>query len=60
MGEACQRIQSMAHEARCCTYRVAGPINLEFPLHELTGRELPGTCASHANIRLLGVDGVIA
>ncbi len=37
MGESCQRIQSMAKDGRCCTYRVAGPIGLEFPLHEFEG-----------------------
>ncbi len=42
MGESCQRIQSMAKDARCCTYRVAGPIGLEFPLHELTDQDLAG------------------
>jgi len=60
MGESCQRIQSMAKDARCCTYRVAGPIALEFPLHELKGHELKGGTATHANISLIGVDGMIA
>jgi predicted ArsR family transcriptional regulator len=55
MGESCQRIQSMAKDGRCCTYRVAGPIGLEFPLHELEGDNGP-----HANISLFGIDGVIA
>jgi predicted ArsR family transcriptional regulator len=60
MGESCQRIQSMARDARCCTYRVAGPIPLEFPLHELKGHELKGGTAPHANISLIGVDGLVA
>lgn len=55
MGESCQRIHSMAKDSRCCTYRVAGPIGLEFPLHELKGGNAP-----HANIRLFGIDGVVA
>jgi len=75
MGESCHRIQSMAKDARCCTYRVAGPIDLEFPLHELTGGTLsdlsgpnvPGSnvtgsniVSPHANINLFGIDGIIA
>jgi predicted ArsR family transcriptional regulator len=59
MGESCQRIQSMAKDARCCTYRVAGPVSLEFPLHELKGHELKGS-VPHANISLMGVDGMVA
>jgi len=55
MGESCQRIQSMAKDARCCTYRVAGPIDLEFPLHDLKGGAAP-----HANISLVGIDGLVA
>jgi len=55
MGESCQRIQSMAADARCCTYRVAGSIGLEFPLHELQG-----SSTSHANITLFGTDGMVA
>ena len=60
MGESCQRVQSMAKDARCCTYRVAGPIGLEFPLHELNGLELKGGSATHANISLMGMDGLVA
>ena len=37
MGESCNRIQSMAKDGRCCTYRVAGPVELEFSLHEFKG-----------------------
>jgi predicted ArsR family transcriptional regulator len=55
MGESCQRIQSMAANARCCTYRVAGPAGLEFPLHELQSGSAP-----HANITLIGIDGIVA
>jgi len=55
MGESCQRIQSMAKDAHCCTYRVAGPIALEFPLLELTAGNTP-----HANITLFGIDGMVA
>ena len=55
MGESCQRIHSMAKDSRCCTYRVAGPIGLEFPLHELKGGD-----ASHTTIHLFGIDGVVA
>jgi len=55
MGESCQRTQSMAADARCCTYRVAGPAGLEFPLHELQGGSVP-----HANITLFGIDGIVA
>jgi predicted ArsR family transcriptional regulator len=55
MGESCQRIQSMAKDGRCCTYRVAGPIALEFPLNELKGESV-----SHANINLIGIDGIVA
>ena len=57
MGESCLRIQSMAKDARCCTYRVAAPIGLEFPLHEFTGHELPKGNASSTNINLVEVDG---
>jgi predicted ArsR family transcriptional regulator len=70
MGEPCQRIQSMAKDARCCTYRVSGSIDLEFPLHELKGHELKGHelqshelkggNAPHANISLVGIDGLVA
>ena len=60
MGESCHRIQSMANDARCCTYRVAGPIGLEFPLHELTGHEPSSNCASRSNIKLMGIDGRVA
>jgi len=49
MGESCQRVQSMAADARCCTYRVAGPGGLEFPLHDLQGGSTSGV-----NIRLIG------
>jgi predicted ArsR family transcriptional regulator len=56
MGESCERITSMAHDARCCTYRVAGPIDLEFPLHQLKG----DNNTPEANIRLVGVDGMVA
>lgn len=55
MGESCWRIQSMAKEARCCTYRIAGPINLEFPLSEFQADE--ERCP---NITLVGVDGLVA
>jgi len=55
MGESCQRIQSMAKDARCCTYRVAGPIGLEFPVHDLQGGVVP-----RANISLVGIDGLVA
>jgi predicted ArsR family transcriptional regulator len=41
MGESCQRTQSMAKDGRCCTYRVAGPVGLEFPLHKLQGSTVP-------------------
>jgi predicted ArsR family transcriptional regulator len=64
MGGSCQRIQSMATDARCCTYRVSGPISLEFPLHELAGHECKGNSAAHpgnhATINLVGIDGVVA
>jgi predicted ArsR family transcriptional regulator len=59
MGESCQRIQSMAKDARCCTYRVAGPIGLEFPLDELTGHEVGGN-STRARIDLVGIDGRVA
>jgi predicted ArsR family transcriptional regulator len=55
MGESCQRIQSMANDGRCCTYRVAGPISLEFPLHDFKGGNTP-----LANINLIGMDGIVA
>jgi predicted ArsR family transcriptional regulator len=55
MGESCQRIQSMAKDDHCCTYRVAGPIGLEFPLLELTAGNAP-----HVNITLVGIDGMVA
>jgi predicted ArsR family transcriptional regulator len=55
MGESCQRIESMAKEGRCCTYRVAGPVDLEFPLHEFKGGGMP-----LPNISLIGIDGVTA
>jgi len=55
MGESCQRIQSMAKDDHCCTYRVAAPIGLEFPLLELTAGNAP-----HVNITLVGVDGMVA
>lgn len=55
MGESCQRIQSMANDGRCCTYRVAGPVSLEFPLHDFKGGNAP-----LANINLIGIDGVAA
>jgi len=55
MGESCQRIQSMAKADHCCTYRVAGPIGLEFPLLELTAGNAP-----HVNITLVGMDGMVA
>jgi len=55
MGESCQRVQSMAADARCCTYRVAGPADLEFPLHDLQGGSTPSV-----NIRLIGIDGIAA
>jgi predicted ArsR family transcriptional regulator len=55
MGESCQRIESMAKDGRCCTYRVAGPIDLEFPLHEFKGGSVP-----LSNISLIGIDGVTA
>jgi predicted ArsR family transcriptional regulator len=55
MGESCQRIQSIAKDDHCCTYRVAGPVDLEFPLHELKDGE-----TSHANISLVGIDGISA
>jgi len=55
MGESCQRIQSMANDGRCCTYLVAGPISLEFPLHDFKGGNAP-----LANINLIGMDGVVA
>lgn len=60
MGESCQRIQSMANDARCCTYRVAGPVSLEFPVHELKGHECQGDNTRRANINLVGVDGMVA
>lgn len=52
MGEGCQRIQSMAADGRCCTYRVAGQIELEFPVHELEENNAP-----RANINQMGMDG---
>jgi len=55
MGESCQRTQSMAADARCCTYRVAAPGSLEFPLHELQSGN-----GSRANITLIGIDGIVA
>jgi predicted ArsR family transcriptional regulator len=55
MGESCQRVQSMAADARCCTYRVAGADDLGFPLHNLQGHS-----TLRANIKLMGVDGIIA
>jgi len=55
MGESCQRTQSMAAQAHCCTYRVAGPIGLEFPLPEMTAGSSP-----IANITLIGIDGMAA
>jgi predicted ArsR family transcriptional regulator len=66
MGESCDRIQSMAKDGRCCTYRVAGPIGLEFPLSELKRAELPenevkgDNPQAHitSNIKLVGIDGI--
>jgi len=55
MGESCQRVQSMAADARCCTYRVAGPAGLEFPLRDVQGGSTPSV-----NIRLIGIDGIAA
>jgi predicted ArsR family transcriptional regulator len=48
MGKSCLRIQSMAKDARCCTYRVDAPIGLEFPVHEMAGHEV-----RRANIELI-------
>jgi len=55
MGESCERIQSMAADAHCCTYRVAGPIALDFPLLEANGGNM-----TRANITLIGIDGMVA
>ena len=55
MGESCQRVESIAKDGRCCTYRVAGPIELEFPVPEFKGDGM-----SHNNINLSGRDGVVA
>jgi len=60
MGESCLRIQSMAKDARCCTYRVAAPIGLEFPLLEMTGHEQGDENSPRANIALVGIDGGVA
>lgn len=55
MGESCHRIESIAKDGRCCTYRVTGPIRLEFPYHELKGGNAP-----LPNISLIEADGVAA
>jgi predicted ArsR family transcriptional regulator len=59
MGESCQRTQSMANNARCCTYRVAGmmdvELDVEFPQEQLKRAGVP-----HANISLVGIDGMVA
>jgi predicted ArsR family transcriptional regulator len=55
MGESCHRVESMAKDGRCCTYRVAGPVELEFSLSEFKGGDTPLT-----NINLSGRDGVVA
>lgn len=60
MGESCLRIQSMAKDARCCTYRVAGATDLEFPLNQLNELSGCGGNGTRAKIDLVGIDGRIA
>jgi predicted ArsR family transcriptional regulator len=51
MGQPCHRVQSMAKNDRCCTYRVEGPIGLDFPLLK----------SSRSPIELdFKIDGVVA
>lgn len=70
MGESCNRVESMTRDGRCCTYRVAGPVELEFSLHKFKENDVPLACdkpgsinsgnINRNNINLSGRDGVVA
>jgi len=53
MGEPCQRIQSMAADARCCTYRIGAAAVFSLPMLECSR-------TARANIALVEMDGVPA
>ena len=68
MGGTCQRIQSMANDDRCCTYRVSEPIELELSLSDSVPSSVPNNVENgtpvHSNISLveldMKIDGVVA